>query len=127
MYQANPRKIMPAPVAAANERQQDGVEYCLQCWQTWMHWDDRDLGMQRWRGYEDAADAELRHINEVAAATDAMMKSLNQRHQWALRKKMGLARVWNYPHADLASSYVEAIEQLEIFLRKNLATRNLFS
>lgn len=124
MYQANPRKV-PAIPEAVNDRERDPVEYCLDVWARWMRMDDRDMGVQRLRGEGDSGQA--RRDNEIAEATDAMMKSLVPRLQWAIRKKFGLARVWNFPNADLAESFVEATQKIEPLLRKNLATRMLFS
>lgn len=127
MYQANPRKP-PGRPEAANERQRDGVEYCLDVWADWMRRDDRDLGMKgaRSEGASDSEIAQMRRDNEIAEATDAMMQSLVWRHRVAIWKKFGLARVWIFPNADLAESFVEAVAVLEPLLRKNLATRNCF-
>lgn len=125
MYQANPRK-QPAAPTAANDRAPDGVEYCLDVWADWMRKNDRDLGVQRLRGESEGDPAEARHFAAIAEATDAMMESLVPRHIWAIKKKFGLTRVWNYPNADLADSYVDAVAALEPLLRKNLATRMQF-
>ncbi|WDZ97966.1 hypothetical protein Herbaro_09350 [Herbaspirillum sp. WKF16] len=127
MYQANPTKRAPArPVAASNDRQRDGVEYCLDVWADWMRRDDRDLGIKGPRGESDGDPAEARHFNDIAEATDAMMQSLVPRHQWAIKKKFGLARVWHFPNADFPTSFAEAVAALEPLLRKNLATRMQF-
>lgn len=127
MYQANPTKRAPArPVTAANDRQRDGVEYCLDVWADWMRKDDRDLGIQRQKGESDGDPAEARHFNDIAEATDAMMQSLILRHRWAIWKKFGVSTVWRFPNADLAESFAEAVAALEPLLRKNLATRMQF-
>lgn len=125
MYQANPRKA-PARPEAANDRQRDGVEYCLDVWADWMRRDDRDLGIKGARGESDGDAAHARRENEIAEATDAMMKSLVMRHKWAIWKKFGLSRVWHFPNEDLAESFTDAVAALEPLLRKNLATRNCF-
>lgn len=126
MYQANPKKTPARPVEAANDRQRDGVEYCLDVWAEWMRRDDRDLGMQSVKGDGEGDAAQARRDNEIAEATDAMMQSLGRLHQWSIKKKFGLARVWKYPHADLAQTFAAAVVELEPLLRKNLATRMLF-
>lgn len=109
-----------------NDRQRDGTEYCLDVWAAWMRKDDRDMGVQRMRGDSEGDVALARRDNEIAEATDAMMKSLSPRHRWAIWRKFGLATVWNFPNADLAETYVEAVAALEPLLRKNVATRMQF-
>ncbi|WP_079218917.1 hypothetical protein [Herbaspirillum robiniae] len=126
MYQAYPRKAT-VQVAAANDRPRTGLEECLHCWAEWMRRSDRDLGIKGPRSLSDGEAAQMRRENEIAEATDAMMASLRPSHRWAIKKKFELARVWDYPHLDLAVAYDEATQQLEQLLRKNVATRMLFS
>lgn len=126
MFNANAKRA-PKPVESMNDRQRDGMEYCLLVWAEWMRKDDRDLGVQRQRGEGEGDAALARQENAIAEAVDAMMKSLVPRYQWAIKKKFGLARVWNFPGADLAQSYADAVAALEPLLRKNVATRMQFS
>ncbi len=126
MFNANAKRA-PKPVESMNDRQRDGMEYCLAVWSEWMRKDDRDLGIKSMSGESEADAALARQDNAIAEATDAMMKSLVPRHQWAIRKKFGLARVWNFPGSDLAQSYADAVAALEPLLRKNVATRMQFS
>jgi len=126
MFNATAKRA-PKPVESMNDRQRDGMEYCLDVWAAWMRKDDRDLGVQSMRGEGEGDAALARQDNAIAEATDAMMQSLVPRHQWAIKKKFGLARVWSFPGADLAQSYVDALAALEPLLRKNLATRMQFS
>jgi len=111
----------------ANWRQQDPVEYCLDLWGWWMTLNDRDLGAKGGSRAESESDASaIKRDIEIAEATDAMMHGMRAIHLWAFKKKFGLARVWNYPNADLAVVYAEAVAILEPKLKKNLATRTLF-
>lgn len=111
----------------ANWRQQDGVELCLDLWGWWMTLNDRDLGVKGGSRADSESDAAaVKRDIEIAEATDAMMQGMRPIHLWAFKKKFGLARVWNYPHADLAVVYEEAVAILEPKLKKNLATRTLF-
>lgn len=125
MFNANAKRA-PKPVESMNDRQRDGMEYCLDVWAAWMRKDDRDLGIKSNSGESEGDAALARQENAIAEAVDAMMKSLVPRHQWAIKKKFGLSRVWNFPNADLAQSYVDAIEALEPLLKKNVATRMQF-
>nr|DAH92562.1 MAG TPA: hypothetical protein [Caudoviricetes sp.] len=126
MFNANAKRA-PKPVESMNDRAPDGMEYCLAVWAEWMRKDDRDLGIQRQRGEGEGDAALARQENAVAEAVDAMMKSLGQRHRWAIWKKFGLSTAWRFPNADLALTYSEAVAALEPLLRKNVATRMQFS
>lgn len=125
MFNANAKRA-PKPVESMNDRQRDGMEYCLLVWSEWMRKDDRDLGVKSMSSQSEAEAALARQENAIAEATDAMMKSLVPRHQWAIKKKFGLSRVWNFPGADLAQSYADAVAALEPLLKKNVATRMQF-
>ncbi|WP_457817245.1 hypothetical protein, partial [Staphylococcus aureus] len=87
-----------------NDRQRDGMEYCLAVWSDWMRKDDRDLGVQSMRGESEGDAALARRDNDIAEATDAMMKSLSERQRWAVWKKFGLTTAWRFPNADLAGT-----------------------
>ncbi|MFX5530315.1 hypothetical protein ABTD83_20755, partial [Acinetobacter baumannii] len=75
------------------------------------------------RGESEGDAALARRDNDIAEATDAMMKSLSERQRWAVWQKFGLTTAWRFPNADLAGTYVEAVAALEPLLRKNVATR----
>jgi len=111
----------------SQERQRDPAEYCLALWGWWMTLNDRDLGAKGGSRAESEGDASaIKRDIEIAEATEAMMDGMRAIHLWAFKKKFGLARVWNYPNADLAVVYAEAVAILEPKLKKNLATRTLF-
>jgi hypothetical protein len=113
----------------------DGLLYCLDCWQEWMHGDaDRDLGAKPMGGLAGDADgygissAEQQQArnNRIAVATDAMIDSLKRIHIWAIYTSCSVGKVWNYPNADLISVAEEARVALTEKLKKNICTGVLF-
>lgn len=129
--QPGPQRVRRAELSASAVTKPDGLDYCLDCWKTWMSRDDADLGMktlslQGAGGNEDAA--QMRRDNEIAEATNAMILSLQRSQQWAIRKKCGITRgnVWQFPNLDFVSEAELACQELELKLKKNTATRLLF-
>lgn len=119
--------------APSNEGQRDGLEVCLACWKEWMGKRDLDLSAQRMKtlqgdgdGYGSPDTSQARRDNEIAEATDAMFSSLKSSHQWAIRRKCGIASVWRFPQLDYMTEALSACEELEKKLRGNVATRMEF-
>lgn len=113
--------------------QRDGLEVCLACWKEWMGKRDLDLSVQRQKtlqgdgdGYGSPDTSQARRDNEIAEATDAMFSSLKASHQWAIRRKCGIATVWRFPQLDYVAEALEACSELEKKLRNNVATRMEF-
>lgn len=115
--------------------QPDGLDLCLTCWREWMGRDDKDLGIKNMStlrgdgdGYDAGDSAQMRRDNEIAEATDAMVRSLKASHQWAMRRKCGITKqsVWNFPQLDYIVEAQDASVELEKKLRGNVATRLLF-
>jgi len=113
----------------------DQVDYCIDCWKTWIAGDpDKDLGvktMSMLRGLQDgygssADEQQQARDNRIGAATDAMIDSLGIFHRWAVYKVCGIGQVWSFPHADLAATYAAARAELEQKLRRNVCTAVLF-
>lgn len=115
--------------------QRDGLDLCLDLWQGWMHRNDRDLGIKPQTtlkadgdGYGAEDTSQQRRDNEIAEATDAMIRSLKRSHQWAIRIRAGVAtmKVWHFPQLDYMEEAREACCELEKKLRENIATRLLW-
>ena len=123
----------------------DGLNVCLDCWKRWMLADDRDLSASRMllgSDYEeefdefgnlvrdpystDVWDEQLKADNKIGEATGAMIESLNKWQRWAIHKKCGVVTVWGFRQMDYMLTLIEAEKELEIKLRKNLATATQF-
>lgn len=131
MATARPRRVIP--VAARIE--QTGTDLCLACWKEWMGRNDTDLGVKSQStlksdsdGYGGEDTSQMRRDNEIAEATDAMIRSLQRSHQWAIRIQMGVAgmKVWTFPNLDYITEAQHARNALEKLLKNNIATRLLF-
>jgi hypothetical protein len=129
------RRVRKEDVQATTFVRPDGLDLCLTCWKEWMGRDDTDLGIKNQStlrgegdGYGSADTSQMRRDNEIGEATDAMVRSLKVSHQWAMRRKCGIARgnVWNFPQLDYIAEAQEASAELEKKLRVNIATRLLF-
>lgn len=107
-----------------------------------MRQDDRDLGAKTQAcvksgavdsehdGYDDdgaASDAAAaRDSREIAQATHAMIEGLQKHHKYAIHKKCGVSRVWNYPNLNIVEELPIAEAELTQKLSKNIATRAFF-
>jgi hypothetical protein len=118
--------------------QPDGIDICLACWQDYMRYDDRDLGISQLQlhGGEEDADRALEKSDPyvaqrladlaIGAATDAMIDSLPRLYIWAIYKAYGIGQAWNFPHADWIATMTEARAALTEKLKRNVATRVKF-
>ncbi len=133
------RRVRRDDVKADSWVKPDGLDHCLECWKVWMGRDDTDLGMQlqktltgkdsRDRDDDAPGDAYAMNTkmdNEVAEATDAMIRGLKTSHQWAIKNKCSVATVWNFPQLDFVAEAQDACEQLEVKLRNNTVTKPFF-
>ncbi|HEY0586238.1 MAG TPA: hypothetical protein VGD52_08915 [Pseudoduganella sp.] len=129
------RRVRKAEVQESTFARPDGLDLCLTCWKEWMGRDDGDLGIKNMStlrgdgdGYDGGDSAQLRRDNEIAEATDAMVRSLKTSHQWAMRRKCGITKqsVWNFPQLDYIVEAQDASVELGKKLRANVATRLLF-
>jgi hypothetical protein len=134
--ETNLRRVRKGEATAAKlVATMDGLELCLACWKDWMGRNDTDLGVKSQStlmadsdGYGGNDTSQMRRDNEIAEATDAMIRSLQRSHQWAIRIQMGVAgmKVWTFRHLDYIAEAELARGALETLLKKNIATRLLF-
>lgn len=127
------RRVRRADAKPISWAQPEGLEYCLDCWKSWMRKTDTDLGAQSCRslrgdgdGYGNNETMEARRDNEIAGATDAMINSLIVSQRWAIYRKCGISTVWRFPSLDFIDVADSASIELEKKLRNNVATRLLF-
>ena len=116
----------------------DGLAYCLDCWKSHMHGDDRDLSASRMNFTGGASDEEKvayeSNVNDdqrkadgaIGAATDAMIESLSRLHYWAIYRMCSITTQWNYPNANYIEVAQAASEDLRKKLKNNIATGTLF-
>ena len=130
------RRVRKSSSSQTTVIQPDGLDLCLTCWKEWMGRDDKDLGIKNMStlrgdgdGYDAGDSAQMRRDNEIAEATDAMVRSLKSSHQWAIRRKCGITKqsVWNFPQLDYIVEAQDASVELEKKLRSNVATRLLWA
>jgi hypothetical protein len=131
MAAARPRRVIPV----AERVTLTGTDECLACWKEWMGRNDTDLGVKSQStlkadsdGYGSGDTSQMRRDNEIAEATDAMIRSLQRSDQWAIRIQLGVAsmKVWNFARLDYIEEAQRARVALEALLKKNVATRLLF-
>lgn len=133
------RRVRKEDMQMHHRTKQDGLMICLDCWKGWMQIDDRDLSAARMKleagasddeghvGYEyDPYEEQRKDDRKVGEATGAMIDSLKSCHQWAIKKKMGISTVWNFPTVDFLSCLEDAQTELERKLRNNIATAMKF-
>lgn len=111
------------------------LDYCLEVWKGWMaSTGQRNLGARIMGGLVgetdghgyDLHEAQHSHDMQLAAATDAMIDSLDRIHVWAIYASCSIATAWRFPNADLVTTATDARAELIIKLKKNECTRNLF-
>jgi hypothetical protein len=112
--------------------QPDGFDVCMQCWQDYMHSDEKKRGASAMKlcadideatGYESDPYAEQRKEDlKLGQCANAMVDSLSRIHQWAIYKGYSMGNVWDYQNADLITVLQEAKIELEKKFRNNLAT-----
>jgi hypothetical protein len=113
----------------------DPLDYCLTLWKEWMgKGGHRSVGTLVMGGLASDSDghgvdlheAQHSHDMQIAAATDAMIDSLERIHVWAIYASCRIATAWRFPNADLVMTAADARAELVIKLKKNECTRNLF-
>ena len=128
------RRVRKDEVRAPAFVKPDGLEYCLACWKDWMAGDsDRDLGVKTMAGLAgddsrnvDSHEAQQANDTRIAAATDAMISSLDRIHVWAIHRSCSITSVWRFQNADLPTVAAEARDELTRKLKKNVCTSVLF-
>lgn len=113
----------------------DPLDYCLAVWSDWMSdGGGRNLGARIMGGLVGETDGHGQDLHEdqhsqdmqIAAATDAMIDSLERIHFWAIYASCSIATAWRFPRADLVMTAAEARAELVVKLKRNECTRNLF-
>ncbi len=125
----------------------DGLNVCLDCWRRWMLSDDRDLSASRMKfesrevlpdmldadgnairlAYEtNPYDEQMKADNAIGMATGVMIDGLNKWQRWAIHRKCAVINVWDFPKLDYMATLIDAERELEIKLRKNIATATQF-
>ena len=129
------QRVKKEDIQQDNWPRPEPVEYCLELWKDWMHnGGRRSVGKLIMAGLvgdsdghgNDLYEAQHSHDMQVAAATDAMIDSLPRLYVWAIYRSCSIATAWRFPSADLASTASDARAALELKLKKNECTRNLF-
>lgn len=92
----------------------------MKIWARWMTLEDRQYS----DGMSHPQDA--KEFMRTGEAVDAMINDLPRVEWWAVRKAHGLARVWNFPNADLADTLVAAERKLKKKMLGNVDTRRYF-
>jgi hypothetical protein len=130
---ASARRVRRSEVSSPAFLKPDGLDYCLDCWKSWMGRNDTDLGIKAQStlkadgdGFGSEDTSQMRRDNEISEATDAMVHSLKTSHQWAIRRKCGIANAWRFPQLDYMTEALDACDELEKKLRNNVATRLLW-
>lgn len=105
------------------------------CLKLWLRWQSRNDSGLDWRGRsvvlesEAAASSEQlydRMDSRTAEAMDAMIGDLKPQHNWAIKKRCGLATIWRFPQLVFADELEAAEAELVAKMKKNLATYNYF-
>ena len=124
----------PKPETIQSETNQEPLDLCLSLWKDWMQFHDKDLGAKTMRGLTgegdgyggDLNDEQRQNDMKIAAATDAMIASLELPQQWAIKRAFDIAKVWRFAQLDFQVVYFEARKELEKKLQKNICTAVLF-
>lgn len=130
----NAHRVRRSEVSSPAFMKPDGLDYCLDCWKSWMGGDsDRDMGIKTMRGLAgddsrnlDIGEAQQESDVKIAAATDAMISGLSRMHIWAIKRACSISSVWDFPNADFITVATEAKQELTKKLKNNVCTSVLF-
>ena len=127
------RRVRRADVVQQAFDRPDPYALLMACWADYMRTDDRDLGAGGMKLVSDAApdvnvhDAQRAADIKIGEAVNAMVDSLAILHRWAIYQSQGIATAWRFQNADFGSTLTAARDELELKLRKNVATRLYFA
>jgi hypothetical protein len=105
----------------------------MTCWADYMRTDDRNLSTQGMRLVSDAqADRDVheeQHLADlrIGEAVNAMVDSLTVQQRWAIYRSQRISTVWRFQNANYETVLLEARDELEQKLKKNVATRLYFA
>jgi hypothetical protein len=129
---SNIRRVRRDEVAKPAFQQPDPYVHLMACWADYMRADDRDLGIGGMKLVSDAEpdlnvhDAQRAADMKMGEAVNAMVDSLTVLQRAAVYKSQGMATSWRFASSNYETVLLQAREDLEEKLKKNLATRIYF-
>jgi hypothetical protein len=129
---SNIRRVRRDEVAKSAFQKPDPYVQMMACWLDYMRTDDRDLGIGGMKLASDAEpdvnvhDAQRAADLKVGEAVNAMVDSLAVLQCAAIYKSQGLSTAWRFASSNFEAVLLQAREDLEEKLKKNLATRIYF-
>jgi len=130
---SNLRRVRREEVAKPAFQKPDPYAQLMACWVDYMRVDDRDLGSRGMKLESDAEpdmnvhDAQRVADMKMGEAVNAMIDSLTVLQRAAIYKSQGMATAWRFASSNYEAVLLQAREDLEEKLKKNLATRTYFS
>ena len=128
----NLRRVRREDVAKPAFQKPEPYTLLMACWLDFMRADDRDLGAGGMKLATDAEpdvnvhDAQRLADMRMGEAVNAMVDSLSVLQRAAIYKSQGLATAWRFSASNYETVLLQAREDLEEKLKKNLATRIYF-
>lgn len=129
---SNIRRVRRDEVAKPSFQKPDPYAVLTACWADYMRTDDRDLGVGGMKLASDAEpdvnvhDAQRAADMKMGEAVNAMVDSLTVMQRAAIYRSQGIATAWRFASLNYESVLLQAREDLEEKLKKNLATRIYF-
>jgi hypothetical protein len=129
---SNIRRVRRAEVAKPAFQKPHPYAQLMACWADYMRTDDRDLGVGGMKLASDAEpdvnvhDAQRAADMKMGEAVNAMVDSLTVLQRAAIYRSQGIATAWRFASSNYEAVLLQAREDLEEKLKKNLATRIYF-
>jgi hypothetical protein len=129
---SNIRRVRRDEVAKPTFQKPDPYVQMMACWLDYMRTDDRDLGIGGMKLASEAEpdvnvhDAQRAADIKMGEAVNAMVDSLTVLQRAAIYRSQGLATSWRFSSSNYEAVLLQAREDLEEKLKKNLATRIYF-
>jgi hypothetical protein len=129
---SNIRRVRREEVAKPAFQKPDPYAMLMACWVDYMRTDDRDLGVGGMKLASDAEpdvnvhDAQRAADMKMGEAVNAMVDSLTVLQRAAIYRSQGMATAWRFVSSNYEGVLLQAREDLEEKLKKNLATRIYF-
>lgn len=129
---SNIRRVRREEVAKPAFLKPDPYAVLMACWADYMRTDDRDLGVGGMKLASDAEpdvnvhDAQRAADMKMGEAVNAMVDSLTVLQRAAIYRSQGIATAWRFASSNYEAVLLQAREDLEEKLKKNLATRIYF-
>lgn len=129
---SNIRRVRRDEVAKPAFKKPEPYVLLMACWLDFMRTDDRDLGIGGMKLVGDAEpdvsvhDAQRAADLKMGEAVNAMVDSLTVLQRAAIYRSQGIATAWRFASSNYEAVLLQAREDLEEKLKKNLATRIYF-